>query len=845
MPERGNRIWSFCWRHCARPLRRAIWPALFLGLAPLPVAGQMKIPTAGVLPASMPTQSLLLGNQLAQLRADWSSPVNATQQLYINSVNSFANHTTSGAAPTTLAIAAADGATAENAGLRYAMTGSAADLNKAIAALTVAAIPNPGFLSDQNAFITRPERLMNYLMAYDFIRGAPLTDLPQATRTQIEGRLASLATSLDYGNGTDSNARAKIGGTVALAGVLLRDQALLDRGLVDLQRNLDYSTTDDGWYADGPSHYLNYTLRHFAAFARAYEQGSGVNLYGALQPFVELANAMRLPGGEVPNLADGLNLPVATGLFTNNPDPQQAGEALWYLNNIAAPNPYPWNNGTNVVNNDGSLATFFALTNFHVAPTAPGSPTYLADGQSHVSVLRDNFSPTSDYLLLSAGVDPPPLEITIPGDPSSIVVLPAFHSHADTGEILLASGGQYLLVAPGYNRTDLSQSPAGFAPQRADWHNVILVDGGVGVDPRNLAAMSEGMYMRPDDFVSTHRLDSGEFGGHHGVSDFSTLRMTYAETDVSRSIAYPHESYFVVADQMQGAASHDYGFNLVGVGTQTVLTNTPGLVEVQWEQGGQRVIQHLVATGGMSLSTDSLWMHDEFNQFVPTQRMTATMHATDGLFLSILETGTAGGPGQLAINNLSTSMLAAAEVLNAGAGWTDIILSQHHTQLALAGDLLSDGQYAYVRQTGGLVDSAMLAAGTRIDFAGHTLLSTTAALTMSAAFTADSVLGTISADEFTAGTELHLFGRTISSATLNGAPLAFLNGPEFDVVYLIGAGDLVVTYSPVPEPSTLALAVLGALSVAGMRERGRRRRVLLNRDARRWSNEGAPDPPKN
>ncbi|MGD9647504.1 MAG: heparinase II/III family protein [Pirellulales bacterium] len=826
MPQRGSRVCLIRRIGCAPAVWAAVWPVLLL-LAPLPAAGQMQIPTSGVLPSSMPTQSLLLGDQLTQLRADWAAPVNATQQLYINSVNSYANRTPSGAVPTTKATAAFDSSTAENAGLRYAMTGSTADLNKAVNTLLVAAVPDPGFLVDQNAFITRPEMVTSYLMAYDFIRGAPLAELPQATRTQIESRLAALAGSLNYGNNTDSNARAKIGGTLGLAGVLLANQTLLDRGLADLQRNLDYSTTDDGWFADGPSSYLNYTLRHYATFARAYEQGSGVNLYSALQPFVDMANATRLPTGEVPNLTNGLNLPVATGLFTNNPDAQQAGEAMWYLNNIAAPNPYPWNNGTNVVNNDGSLATFFALTNFHVAPVAPSSPTHLASGQSHVSVLRTDFSPTSDYLLMSAGIDPPAQVFNVPTDPPQSFVIPAFHSHADTGEILLASGGQYLLVAPGYRRNDLSNSPADFTPQQPDWHNVVLIDGGLGVVPADLAGTSAGLAMRPEDFVSTHRLDSGEFGGHHGVSDFATLRMNYAETDVSRSIAHPNENYFVVADRMHGTTSHAYGFNLVGLGTQTVLTDTPGLVEVQWEEGGQRVIQHLVGTHAMSLTTDSLWMHDNFNQFVVTQRMTATMQATDGLFLSILETGPAGGPAQLAINNLSTTTLAAAEVLNAGEGWTDTIFSQHNTQLALAGGLLSDGQYAYVRHVGGVVESAMLAAGTRIDYAGHTLLATTAPVTMSAAFASDGVLGTISPDEFSPGTELHLFGRTIGSATLDGAPLAFLNGLDYDVVYLTGAGDLVVTYLPVPEPSSLVLAALAAIGVVGAIVR--RRRSLASR----------------
>ncbi len=441
---------------------------LIVGLTASPVRSQMTMPTRGTLPSGTIQRSLILGDDLASLQGAWTAPVSPVQLGWRNQIDGIANGGVSGTPPLTFAAAAGVSSTAQAAGMRFAMTGNVADLNKTVTALLAADVPG-------GTFITRPEVLTTYLSAYDFIRGASLTDLPMTTRTQIESRLTTLAQSLDNGNGTFSNARGKIGGTRALAGVLLQNQSLLDTGLTDLNGHFGYSTTNDGWFTDSQGHYLNYTLRHVSLFTRVYQQGSGVDLYPNIKPYLDMVVGTRLPDGTTPNVSNGLVIRSGVSLLSSSTDAAAASLAMWTLTS-GTPANYNGYNGTNILNNVNDPSTFFGLVDWsNVSPTAPTtSPTFLTTGQSRVSVFRSDWSTTSDYLMMSAGVDSPGTLF------EPIISLPAFHSHNDTGEILVAAKGQYILVSPGYNRTDLPTSPPGMNLQVADHHNVILVDGNVG-----------------------------------------------------------------------------------------------------------------------------------------------------------------------------------------------------------------------------------------------------------------------------------------------------------------------------------------------------------------------------
>ena len=752
--------------------------------------------TTGVLPAGTISRSLILGDNLEQLQAQWFAPVNAHQTLWIQSVNTFANRSPSGSQPTAFSTAAQDAAIAKSAALRWAMTGDAADLAKAVGILKLAKATGIS-----GSFITEPEVVTNYLQAYDFIRGAALDG---GDRSTIESRLLTEANALGNGNGTFSNARGKTGGTRGLAGVLLQNQSLLNTGLSDLRGHFNNSTTNDGWFTDSQGHYLNYTLPHIAPFVRAYEQGSGVNLTARVQPYADMTIGMRLPDGGTVNVSNGLTTAVGLNLLTPGQTAADRATTLWYLEQL----PTTWYAKTNLTNNDGSLTSFFALTDFSVAARAPvTSPTFHASGQSGVSVFRNDWSGGSDFLMVSPGIDSPPT-VTIFG------TFAADHSHNDTGEILLAARGKYLLVAPGYLRTDLSNSPAGFNPKAANWHNVLLVNGDVG-------ASDEGRKTRPGDFTHTNRLDSTEHGDFKGVADFSTFQTNYRNVDVRRSAAFVNDDYFVVADVMDGSAANTYTFNLVGRGTQTVLTDTPGLIEVRWQHDGAQVINHIVGTTGMTLATATLDTHLTFNEFEQTRRMQATMSATDGGFLSVLETGAAGQAARLAVTNLSTAVYAAAKVIDAAAGVTDYVLAQVTRTLRSLDDdaLVSDGQFAYVRAVDGRLDGAMISRGTSLAFAGRMIADSTQELTASFLFSLPGELrATISADGFLAGSTLRFHDTAaFKSVLLNGSEIAFSNDAGFSSVTLTAPGELRIL--TVPEPGTVALLAAAAVVLGGAARR--------------------------
>jgi hypothetical protein len=150
------------------------------------------------------------------------------------------------------------------------------------------------------------------------------------------------------------------------------------------------------------------------------------------------------------------------------------------------------------------------------------------------------------------------------------------------------------------------------------------------------------------------------------------------------------------------------------------------------------------------------------------------------------------------------------QVTNASSDYVDWILSQAAASLQTVGALTTDAEYGYLRHVGGALDSAMIARGTYLADQGQTLIQTNYALTISLLFGAHSLRGTISADNFTAGSMLDLYNQQIASATLNGLPIAFTNQGGYGRLFLPGAGELVVNFASVPEPSTWLLLGTGA-----------------------------------
>jgi hypothetical protein len=749
---------------------------------------QITIPTPGVLPPEPITRSLLLGDDLAQIQAWWTAPVDSYQASWKANIESYANRTLGGE-PNTYSDSVLHSATGQSAGLRWAMTGSGADLTKAVDALVhMKVVPSPS-----NPDLTEVEILMNYLCAYDFIRGAPISP---ADRSTIESKLLAAANEIPDWNllQQENNILAKRASTRGMAGVLLRNQALLDSALLRLNQSYDKTTTDDGWYTDSQGHYLNYTLPHVIPFIRAYHVGSGVNLWPNIEPFVSMCLGLRLPDGRTPNVQDGLLVTSGINLFGRGVD-NATKAALVYHFTTGDPPSFG-----NILNSDGTYVDFFWSDDFSQGAAPPArSPTFLSPGQAKVTVFRNDWTPNSDYLLMSAGID---------GKPLWGGLFPIGHNHNDSGEILLFSHGELIFPAGGYERTDWPSWPNGFRSKLAENHNVLLVNGSIG----------SGSQTRPEDFVYTDRLDSTEYGSYKGVCDFASLQTEYQNATVRRSSAFPNEDYFVVADVVTSAVTNTYGFNLIGRGTLATLTDSADINRVKWEINAAQAIETVVSTHDMTLSTDTTWAALEWNVVEQTQRMRAQIIADNAGFLSVIETGAAGSAPRLQVTDLSTTGYTAATVTDPNQGYVDLVLAQLNGAPHTVDGITSDGRFVYVRRVNGGIEGVMLAGGTTIADGNDVIFQASAPLTLSLLFADGTIKGTISADEFTADTELRVYGDDlIQSAELNGHDVPFTNGPGYSSVMLTEAGKLVIVTAPAPT-YTLTLTrqngVLGSVDVS-------------------------------
>lgn len=757
------------------------WAAvLAAGLVVGSATAQLSLPTTGVVPPEPVTTSLLLGEDLAQVQGWWQTPIDALQAEWKTIIAYYAGLPVLGREPLTFAECVDESSRCQAAAFRWAMEGNADDLNRALTALTCCAVVGA-------TEITETEIVTNYLCAYDFIRPAPID---AGVRSTIEDRLHGLAE--DIGDWTifdqENNILAKRAATRALAGVMLRDQSLLNSGLQRLDQSFDKTTTDDGWFTDGQGHYLNYTLPHVIPFVRTYEQGSGVSLWSDIRPFVELTIAMRLPDGRTPNVQDGLCNTVSTHWFTRGLEDGLAAQALWHVTSGA---PHSW---SNVLNNDNTFVDFFWMTDFSLTPTQPdGSPTWLSTGQSRVSVFRNTWSADGDVLMVSAGIDGKPL----------IFGIPIGHNHHDSGELILAARGTLILTPPGYNRQDLPHTPPDFYSKPATEHNVVLVNGSIG----------DGWTTRPEDFTLTDRLDAVELGTFAGVADISSLETSYEGAVIRRTSGMIHDGYFFVADAMGAGSSKDYGFNLVGRGELTVLASTPELIQVCWTHDGAQVIETLVATHPMSLATDSTWMHYVFDQYEPTRRMRATLSSDVGGFLSIIEPGPTGAPSRFVPVPASSAGACGVVLQHADGEGAEVFIAPPQGNYHAAGRLGGDGALVYARLGSGGADSLGLCRSTTVDIDGFALIASNAPLTCSvrleggdagpAAVT--QVVATIAADGFTPQTVLRLFGiPAVTSATLNDTPTQFANGDGYSDIVLPSAGVLRVDVSA---PASVAVTV--------------------------------------
>ncbi|GAA4035960.1 hypothetical protein GCM10022409_21030 [Hymenobacter glaciei] len=535
----------------------------------------------------------------------------------------------------------------------------------------------------------RSKELIDYLVAYDLLRGAGETP---ADLTAGAGRLQAFAGHLYqqsvtpmgpysfYAN-VKNNHTLMTAAALGLAAVVLNEATSADAtqqpatwagtGLYhldnvlwrDAQRQSD--STQVAGYAEGP-YYLKYALLNclplFRAMGNFLPDGRLPYTFGATtrsirNPYFdpkygrlyEWLTAIRMPDGRFPALEDSY---VDMGM----PELALTGQARY-----VQPMYFSKLTGTGLASLTGQLrditvdmrAGWLAAA---VLPTAPAQPA--------LTVL-----PASGNLVFRSGNDSLATYLHVYGRGGLAQTNAGGHSQGDASSFILHARGQLLALDPGY----LSYARRAEVGQAAN-HNLVLVDGAgpaIGTPGAGSPAQSAVQHA-----FQTPQLAYGE------------VTTAYMGATITRKTLFIRNEYFLLADAVQATAAHTYTWQLHGYGLQggTAATGlcTPGLAshEASWQKNGAGLLAHVTATGGTATYATATNPHE-------TTYNTAENHTTllvqqpsalQTQFLAALYPYTTASP-QVA----TTSQATTAALATTSAGFIDVAFAQADSVLSTDG----------------------------------------------------------------------------------------------------------------------------------------------------------------
>ena len=631
--------------------------------------------------------------------------------------------------------------------IRFTANGwQTSDLYSALAACEAAKLQNT---LNSDAKVEAAKIATNYILTYDLIKPW----LSSQDREDIEDNFMSsgFRGKMDYPSNQVHNKQQICAAARGLLALVIQDSSHTTQANADLDQALDklnesYGETVSaaGWHTDG-ARYLNYTVPELLPFAIALHNASSTtNIDDAIETFASFTVNTRLPNGLQPNVHNSDHMPVPLGTFAQMvSDPDLAAACMWYHQQLVA--NFAWGSNTNIlVNHTNSPHLQFLLTDNSINAAAPNwSPTFLSDRSADVGVMRNDWSSSSNYMMLHAGKD---------GTQSYN------WDQYDTGEVYFCANGTPILVGMGYapsgasgnhNSDSTPVTSLYYNGRKAEYKNLLLArDGGSG---GNFGVGGNGRTNTPDSVTTwmTNRHDGQEVGQFDptqpfkGAADFCTLKAAYRgsgepgkNVNNERSIAHLNEDYFVIADTFTDITSgnKDYAFHLMGKGdfNEASVSDPQNYRRVSWNvtdydaphwDGNQifsqeytdandgKLHMHLMSTHPMvngsvaGLDTEEFWHTDN-----TTRRISATRYAAwvdnvpnGGGFLAVLEPQASGSQGSnyVVTDECTTNYAGAMVDFMQGAmpdWWCDSILSQDSQVLRSLTRLQSDAKFAYVRQ---------------------------------------------------------------------------------------------------------------------------------------------------
>jgi hypothetical protein len=542
-----------------------------------------------------------------------------------------------------------------------------------------------------NEWQWRSKELIDYLIAYDLLRGAgenaDSLAASQARLQEFAGHLYLQSTTpvvVQFGSSSYSytfygtvknNHTLMTAAALGMAGVVLSEATSTDPnqqpanwaglGLYhidnvlwrDTQRQSD--STQVAGYSEGP-YYLKYALLNCLPYFRAmgnflpdnraaYTFGSSTrrlrNPY--FDPKYTLLynwlTAILMPDGRLPALEDSY---VDMGM----PELALTGQPQYvkpmYFSKLSGTNMNSAVSQLRDITVDMRAAWLAAA----VRPTPPSQPA--------LAVL-----PGSGNLLFRSGNDSLATYLHVYGRGGRAETNAGGHNQGDAGSFILHAQGQLLALDPGY----LSYARRAEVGQASN-HNLVLVDGaGPALGTPTAGGAAPASIQRT---FATPQLTYGE------------VTTAYRGASLTRKTLFVRGTYFLLADAVQAAAAHTYtwqlhGYGLAGTTDSTagtgIFTDSLAVNKGIWRKNGVSLLAHVTATGGAATYATATNPHETtYNTAENHTTMLVRASAAQTQFLAALYPYSLQAPRVATTSQAATAALATTTT----DGFIDVAFAQ-------------------------------------------------------------------------------------------------------------------------------------------------------------------------
>ncbi len=532
----------------------------------------------------------------------------------------------------------------------------------------------------------RSKELIDYLIAYDLLRGAGETAASlaagQAKIQAFAGHLYQQATTplgqYSFFGSIKNNHTLMTAAALGLAAVVLNDASSTDitqqpaswagAGLYpidnvlwrDAQRQSD--STQVAGYAEGP-YYFKYAMLNCLPFFRAMgnflPDGSrpytfGGTTRGIRNPYFDpkyallygWMTAILMPDGRFPALEDSyIDMGMPELALTGN----GAYAKSMYFSKLS---------GTGLASavaqlRDVTVDMRAAWLAAAVLPTAQNQPA--------LTVL-----PGSGNLVFRAGNDSLANYLHVYGRGGLAQANAGGHSQGDAGSFIVHAQGQLLVLDPGY----LSYARRAEVGQATN-HNLVLVDGaGPAIGTPGAGSPAQSAVRNA---FQTPLLAYGE------------VTTAYQGADITRKALFVRGTYYLLADAVRAAAAHAYTWQLHGYGLQggTAATGTfadsLATQAATWQKNGVSLLAHVTATGGAATYATATNVHETTYNTAEnhTTLLVRQAGAAQTQFLAALCPYTTQRP-----RVRTTSQAATAALATTGTGFIDLAFAQADTVMS-------------------------------------------------------------------------------------------------------------------------------------------------------------------